>query len=62
MIFTVFGYFIRKAATVYEYGITFYSLITLVGELSLFTRLICEMGHRLKLISQFEVFIKRRKC
>lgn len=57
----VLGFSIFKAQSVYEYGITFYTAITLLGLTAYYMIIIFEMGEMLKLIEKYEGLIEKRK-
>lgn len=62
MLVPVLGFLIFRAQSVYEYGITFYTTITLLGVIIYYACIVCEMGKILKLIETYEEFIEKRKC
>lgn len=61
MFVSVSGYLIFKASTVYEYGISFLTSITLIHILADFVIIIWEIANISKIIEKYEDFITKRK-
>lgn len=61
IVIPVAGFLIFEAQSVYEYGISVYSLITLAMLSFFYVTIVYEMGIMLKLIEKYEEIIENRK-
>lgn len=62
MVIPELSFLILKARSVYEYGITIYVTITMIGMVMYYAIIGCQLGKMLKMIEKYEEIIEKRLC